>query len=176
MRRPAGMCGVPFGESAVCQAGVSLTHPQSNFTVPPMLGSKTSRPSCPSSFASSTMATTGAPVRLAMSTVSPRWSPWPWVSRTVVASTSPASAAALGLPVRNGSMRTVVEPSLSVKQEWPRKLMSMSLGVLPCGLQFVSQLEADGDADEHPEPGLLRDEGAQLAEGLGTGLRDAAQL
>ena len=33
--RPAGACAVPFGLTAVCQAGTSLTQPQSNATVPP---------------------------------------------------------------------------------------------------------------------------------------------
>src|SRR4051794_41035003 len=161
MSRPAGMCGVPFGETAVCQAGTSLTQPQSNLTVPPRFGSTTSMPSWPSSFASSTMATTGASVRFAMSTVSPRWSACPWVRRIVVASTSEASLAAFGFPVRNGSTSTVVEPSESVKHEWPRNVMSMELGVLPLGLQLMSQFEADGRPDEHAQPGLLGHERAE---------------
>ena len=56
------MCGVPFGETAVCQAGVSFTQPQSNCTVPPMFGSRTSwsSPRSPAiSFASSTIASDG---------------------------------------------------------------------------------------------------------------------
>ena len=84
------MLTVPFGVVEVCQAGTSLTQPQSNLTVPPRLGSRTSTPSSPISLASSTIATTGAPVRLAIATVSPKWSPWPWVSRIVVAATSSA--------------------------------------------------------------------------------------
>ena len=36
---PAGMCAVPDGETAVCQAGTSLTQPQSKATVPPKFGS-----------------------------------------------------------------------------------------------------------------------------------------
>src|SRR3954453_2048633 len=127
MSRPAGVCGVPLGVTAVCQAGVSLTQPQSNFTVPPMLGSKTcSTPFSPISLASSTMATTGQFTRLAMSTVSPRWSACPWVSRMAVGSSSEASTAAFGLPLRNGSTRTRVSPSDSSKAEWPRKRMSIS--------------------------------------------------
>ena len=35
------MCAVPEGETAVCHAGTSLTQPQSNWTVPPKLGSTT---------------------------------------------------------------------------------------------------------------------------------------
>ncbi len=65
------MLTVPLGVVEVCQAGTSLTQPQSNLTVPPRLGSWTVRPSSPSSLASSTIATTGAPVRLAIATVSP---------------------------------------------------------------------------------------------------------
>ena len=36
-----------------------------------------------------------------------------------------ASTAAFGLPVRNGSIRTRVSPSVSSKQAWPRKRMSI---------------------------------------------------
>ena len=75
MTRPAGVCGVPLGVTAVCQAGTSFTQPQSNSTVPPRLGLETfSIPSPSISPASSTIATTWAPVRLASATVSPRWS------------------------------------------------------------------------------------------------------
>src|SRR5829696_3724724 len=156
------MCGVPLGDTAVCHAGVSLTQPQSNLTVPPMFGSKTwwSSPRSPEiSLASSTIATTGAPVRFAMSTVSPMWSACPCVSRMWVGSTSSACLAAFGLPVRNGSMSRRVSPSSMRKQAWPRNVISMSgapLGSL--SHQLVGELEADGDADQHAEPGLLVDE------------------
>src|SRR4051795_11735412 len=127
MSSPAGMCGVPLGVTAVCQAGVSLTQPQSNLTVPPMFGSKTcSTPLEEISLASSTMATTGQLTRLAMSTASPRWSACPWVSRIADGSSSDASTAAFGLPLRNGSIRTRVSPSDSSKAAWPRKRMSIS--------------------------------------------------
>src|SRR3712207_7725421 len=59
MTRPAGVLTVPFGVVDVCQAGTSLTQPQSNLTVPPMFGSKTWWPSprsSMSSLASSTIA------------------------------------------------------------------------------------------------------------------------
>ena len=66
------MWTVPFGEVPVCHAGVSRTQPPSNSTVPPMFGSATfSSPCSPSSPASSVIATTCAPVRLPMSTMSP---------------------------------------------------------------------------------------------------------
>ncbi len=79
------MLTVPFGVVEVCQAGTIFTQPQSNLTVPPMLMSSAVTPSSsPSSRASSTIASTGAPVRLAIGTASPMWSPWPWVSRIVV--------------------------------------------------------------------------------------------
>ena len=89
--------------------------PQSNSAVPPRLVSIASTPSSPISPAISVMATTVAPVRLAMATVSPKWSPWPWVSRIASAATSSADAAAFGLPVRNGSMSTVVPSCSSAK-------------------------------------------------------------
>ena len=62
----------PLGVVEVCHAGTSLTQPQSNSTVPPRFGSKTfSTPSSPISPATSVIATTVAPVRFAISTVSP---------------------------------------------------------------------------------------------------------
>ena len=63
------MCAVPLGRDAGVPGGASFTQPQSNLTVPPMFGSRTawSSPRSPAiSFASSTIATTGAPVRLAI--------------------------------------------------------------------------------------------------------------
>src|SRR3954453_19025478 len=154
------MCGVPDGETAVCQAGTSFTQPQSKVTVPPRLGSRTSStPDSAISLASSTIATTVAPVRLAMSTVSPRWSPWPCVSRIASASTSSAAAAAFGLPVRNGSVRTVAPPALSSKQDCPRKRMSTAMSAFSLSLvQNVGQLVPDGDADQHAHARLLADQ------------------
>src|SRR4051812_16619613 len=166
MNRPAGVCGVPLGETAVCQAGTSLTHPQSNVTVPPRLGSNTfSTPAPAISFASSTMATTVAPVRLAMSTVSPRWSAWPWLRRITSGCISSAVAAAFGLPVRNGSVSTVAPPAFSSKQLCPRKRMSTAMArVLRRRVhQRVRQLIPDGHADEHAHPGVLLQE---VAHGL----------
>ena len=126
------MCAVPDGETAVCQAGTSLTQPQSNATVPPKFGSLTfSTPASAISLASSTIATTVAPVRLAMSTVSPRWSAWPCVSRITSGETSSADAAAFGLPVRNGSVSTVAPPAVSSKQDCPRKRMSTAIQSSP---------------------------------------------
>ena len=62
----------PFGVVEVCQAGTTRTQPPSNSTVPPRLGSRTfSTPCPPISPASSVIATTSAPVRLAISTTSP---------------------------------------------------------------------------------------------------------
>src|SRR5918999_3634440 len=76
-----------------------------------------------------------------------------------VASSSPGSAAALGLPLRNGSTRTCASPSLSSKEAWPRKRMSMSV-VSRFGFgQFACELPADGHADQHAHPRLLRQEG-----------------
>src|SRR5215216_252859 len=160
IRRPAGVCGVPLGETAVCQAGTSFTQPQSNCTVPPRLGSTTfSTPAPPISLASSTMARTVAPVRLAMSTVSPRWSACPWVSRMTSGETSSALAAAFGFPVRNGSVRTVAPPAVSSKQDCPRKRMSTAMSAFSLVLvQNVGQLIPDGHADHHAQARLLGDQ------------------
>ena len=105
------MCGVPFGETAVCQAGTILIQPQSNVIVPPWLKPTTSStPSSEISFASSTIASTWAPVRLAIATVSPMWSLWPWVSAITSAGSSSAVAAAFGLSVSQGSISTSAPP------------------------------------------------------------------
>src|SRR3954454_21577101 len=160
MSRPAGMCGVPDGETAVCQAGTSLTQPQSNVTVPPKLGSLTfSTPDSAISLASSTIATTVAPVRLAMSTVSPRWSACPCVSRITSGETSSALAAAFGFPIRNGSVRTVAPPAVSSKQACPRKRMSTAMSAFSLVLvQNVGQFVPDGHADQHAQARLLGDQ------------------
>ena len=71
MTSPAGVLTVPLGVVEVCQAGVRRTVPQSNSAVPPRLVSIASTPSSPISPAISVIATTVAPVRLAMATVSP---------------------------------------------------------------------------------------------------------
>src|SRR3954452_4900610 len=124
--RPAGVLTVPFGVVEVCQAGVSRTETLPKSTVPPMFGSDTfSRPSSLSSFASSTIAATCAPVRFAIATVSPMWSAWPWVRKMCVGSSSSALTAAFGLPVMNGSIRTRVSPSVSSNAAWPRKRISI---------------------------------------------------
>src|SRR5919109_228256 len=129
-----------------------------------------STPASPISPASSTIATTVAPVRMAMSTVSPRWSAWPWVSRITSGSTSSADAAALGLPVRNGSMRTLAPPASSSKQAWPSHRISTAI-VSISFRQHLRQLVPDGDADEHAYAGLLGDQGADRGDPLvGIGL------
>ena len=87
---PAGVLTVPFGVVEVCHAGTSLTQPQSKLIVPPRFGSRTSTPSAPISPRAPRSPVTGAPVRLAIATLSPMWSPWPWVSRIASASTSAA--------------------------------------------------------------------------------------
>ena len=105
-----------------------MTAPQSNFTVPPRFGSITfSTPLPPISLASSGTATTVAPVRLAMSTVSPRWSACPWVRRMNSAETSSGPAAAFGLPDRNGSVTTVAPPALISKHDCPRNRTSTAI-------------------------------------------------
>lgn len=79
-----------------------------------------SAPCSPSQFATSTIATTGAPVRSESPTASARWSTWPWVTSTCVASTSSAEETASGLfGFRKGSITTWADPSESSKHEWP---------------------------------------------------------
>src|SRR3954447_330532 len=84
-----------------------------------------------------------------------------------VGSTSSADTAAFGFPVRNGSMRMRVSPSLSSKQAWPRKRMSkvISSGSI-VGLQFSGELPPDGDAHQHPYTRLLGEEGPNGANAL----------
>src|SRR4051812_19460323 len=176
MSSPAGVFTVPLGVVEVCQAGTSFTQPQSNLTVPPMFGSATfSMPFSWSSFASSTMATHWAPVRLAMSTTSPQWSAWPCVRKMCVGSTSSGPTAATGLPLRNGSIRMRVSPSLSSKHAWPRKRMSIGLSSgVSVVVQLARELPAHGHAHQHPDPRLLGEEGADRDDpllGVGRGGR-----
>src|ERR1043165_8989689 len=101
--------------------------------------------------------------------VSPRWSACPCVSRITSASTSSAVAAASGLPVRNGSVRTVVPPALSSKQDCPRNRTSTAISV--SSLQYLTKFVPDGDADEHAQARLLGDQVAHGGDALvGVGL------
>src|SRR5436190_719176 len=99
-----------------------------------------------------------------MSTTSPQWSRCPWVRKTWVGSTSPASTAALGLPLRKGSMRTRVSPSLISKHACPRKRMSMRSVSF---LKLSRELPADSDADQHPHARLLGEEDPDQPVALG---------
>ena len=79
-----------------------------------------------------------------------------------VGSSSEASAAAFGLPVRNGSTSTRVSPSVSSKQACPRKRMS-TFSLLRCLLgprssELAGELPAHGHADQHAHAGLLREQ------------------
>ena len=96
------------------------------------------------------------------------WSTWPWVIAMWVGSTSSAVATAAGLlGFRNGSTRTVVSPSLSSKHEWPWNLISiaqlLSFGFGLGSRQLLVQCPADGDANHHPHPRLLGEQGATAA-------------
>src|SRR5215218_10184013 len=95
-----------------------------------------------------------------MSTVSPRWSPWPCVSRITSGETSSADAAANGLPVRKGSVSTVVPPAVSSKQDWPRKRTSTAISSVFSSVlvEHVRKLVPDGHADQHGHARLLGDE------------------
>src|SRR5688572_19320793 len=77
-----------------------------------------------------------------------------------VGSISSAPAAALGLPLRNGSTRTRASPSERSKHEWPRKRIStsISLGVV-LHVKLTGELPADRHADEHAHPRLLGQQG-----------------
>src|SRR4051812_35858837 len=164
MTRPAGVLTVPLGVVEVCHAGVRRTVTQPRSAVPPMLGSMMfSTPDSLSSPASSTIATTVAPVRLAMATVSPMWSLWPCVRKIASACTSSAVAAAFGLPVRKGSTSTVLPSCSSAKAECPSQRICISgdlLLVVVVVEQLARQLHPDGHADEHAQPGLLGDQRA----------------
>src|SRR5215210_9338599 len=82
-----------------------------------------------------------------------------------VGSSSPAETVAFGLPVMNGSTSTRASPAVSSTAEWPRKRMSIAASVLPLH-QFMGQLEADGDADQHAHPGLLGEQRTHSGEPL----------
>src|SRR3954447_4332693 len=161
MSRPAGVCGVPPGVTAVCQAGVIFTQPQSNWTVPPRFGLTTfSTPSPSISAASSTMASTVAPVRLAMATVSPRWSLWPCVRRIASAGSSSALAAAVGLPDRNGSTRTSAPAPDRWNAEWPSHRTSVAMSGLLLLHELVRELVPHRHSDQHADARLLGEERA----------------
>ena len=138
-----------------------------------MFGSNVSTPSSAISWAISTIATTGAPVRLAISTVSPKWSAWPWVSRIV--GRVDVVGGDRGLRVA-GQERVDQDPRVAVGEleagvpekthfhVWISPPVVVVLIVDPRGpAEFSRQLEPDGHADEHPDPGLLGDQRAQFA-------------
>src|SRR5918998_4265779 len=93
---------------------------------------------------------------------------------------SSAATAAFGLPVRNGSIKTRVLPSVSSKQAWPKK--RMSIGAPPVGsvgVEFPRQLPADRHAHEHRDAGVLGHQRAYRADPVvgvrrGGGLEDLA--
>src|SRR3954452_4477483 len=92
-----------------------------------------------------------------------------------VGSTSSAETAAFGLPVRKGSISTRVSPSLSSKQAWPRKRMSIRFSSGSVVVEFSCELPADRDAHQHPDPGLLGDERAHRADAV-VGIRGGRLL
>src|SRR3954464_12962595 len=104
------------------------------------------------------MASTLAPVRRAMSTVSPRWSPCPWVRAITSAGTASADAAEEGLPVRKGSTST----SAPAPERWKAECPSQRTSTVICVLlvhQLVRELEAHRHTDQHAHPRLLRQQG-----------------
>ena len=121
------------------------------------------RPPRPSSPAISVIATTVAPVRLAISTVSPKWSSCPWVSRIVVAATSSAAIARLRVAgqERVDQHRRVAavgerEARVAEKPDCPSSsILLRFVHVVGLEAELARQLEPDGDADEHADPRLL---------------------
>src|SRR4051812_6652535 len=83
-----------------------------------------------------------------------------------VGSTSSGPTAAAGLPPRNGSISTRVSPSVSSKQAWPRKRMSIGCPPESFVVEFARQLPPHGHADEHADPSLLGEERADGADAL----------
>src|ERR1700754_3711321 len=101
-----------------------------------------------------------------MSTVSPRWSPCPCVSRITSAGTSSAVAAAFGLPVRNGSTRTSAPAPDRWNAEWPsHRTSTAAMGIL-LGHQLVCQLVAHRYTDQHAQPRLLGDKRAHRGQAV----------
>src|SRR3954471_5931141 len=91
-----------------------------------------------------------------------------------VGSTSSGPTAATGLPLRNGSTSTRVSPSLSSKQAWPRKRMSIRVSSWSVVVEFSGQLPADRDAHQHADPGLVGEQRPHRADavvGIGGGRR-----
>src|SRR5918998_1452733 len=104
----------PSEYDELCQAGVNLTVPPVKAIVPPWLPLTTSRTPCDSSqLPSSTVQITLASFHSAMSTVSPTWSLWAWVSRIVLGLSDFGSTEVTGLSSMNGSMATTVPASSS---------------------------------------------------------------
>src|SRR5215217_9534375 len=73
-----------------------------------------------------------------------------------VGSSSSADTVAFGFPVMNGSTRILASPSVSSTADCPRKRISI-WSVLPFD-EFVRKLVPDGDADQHRDARLLRDQ------------------
>src|SRR3954471_13095740 len=84
-----------------------------------------------------------------------------------VGSTSSAETAAFGLPVRKGSISTRVSPSLSSKQAWPRKRMSIRFSSGSVVVEFSGQLPADRDSHQHPDPRLLGEQRPDRTDAVG---------
>ena len=134
------------------------------------------------------IATTVAPVRLAIETRSPKWSPWPWVEQDRVrvelvgargglrVARQPRvdqHGGAVGLELEGG----VTEPAdvhredlpfgstPSMVEQW-RAVIGTAPLLVGGVRELLGELEPDRDADQHPEPGLLGDERAHRAQPL----------
>ena len=78
-----------------------------------------STPRAASQLAISKFVTTTQPFALAISTASPTWSPWPWLTRTASTLMSAGLALAWMLPLRKGSTMILWPSASSSKQECP---------------------------------------------------------
>src|SRR5262245_23837108 len=96
-----------------------------------------------------------APVRFAMGTASPTWSPWPWEIRMKSAWASSALIAALGLLVRKGSISRRWPSVSTSRQACPSQRTRVAMVVPPQEvvsgeLPFLSPYQPDsvGPRDE----------------------------
>ena len=182
---PAGVLTVPLGVVEVCQAGTSLTQPQSNFTVPPRLGSWTVSPSSPSSLASSTIATTVGPGALGdgdrvADVVAVAVGQQDRGGVDVLGADSRLGIAGQERVDEDGGVAVgELEAGMAEKADVHWGVSSGSVGGVPAGpagpRELAGELEADSDADEHAESRLLGQQSADRRQPL-AGFADPGRL
>ena len=92
-----------------------MARPKAKVCPPPSCKASVTRPRPARYWASSFIAMTVAPVLDAMTSVSPRWSPWACERTTKSASTWSGERSAMGLPLRKGSIQRRA-PLVSISQ------------------------------------------------------------